>query len=134
MTWCVLFIQWIELYHEAHFAVIREVFKNSGSTRADIWTAIHGQQVREDSAEADLFKMLIRDLSTGGVIRQRRETTYDGHFVKRKSAPRTGTSMMKSAFDDTDPYELTELGSQFVHYTMNEIVPRVGSGWRPASK
>jgi hypothetical protein len=23
---------------------------------------------------------------------------------------------------------LTELGKQFVHYTMNEIVPRVGSG------
>jgi len=129
-----LFIQWIELYHEAHFAVIREVFKNSGSTRADIWIAIHGQQVREDSAEADLFKMLIRDLSTGGVIRQRRETTYDGHYVKRKPASRTGTSMMKSAFDDTDPYELTELGSQFVHYTMNEIVPRVGSGGPAASR
>jgi hypothetical protein len=128
-----LFIQWIELYHEAHFSVIREVFKNRGATRADIWTAIHGQQVREDSAEADLFKLLIRDLSTGGVIRQRRETTHDGRFPKKKPAPRTGTSMMKSAFDDTEPYELTELGSQFVHYTMNEIVPRVGAG-EPAER
>jgi hypothetical protein len=124
-----LFIQWIELYHEAHFAVIREVFKNSGSTRAEIWTAIHGQQVRENSAEADLFKMLIRDLSTGGVIRQQRETTYDGQFVKKKKpAHRTKTSVMKSAFDDTEPYELTDLGSQFVHYTMNEVVPRVAAG------
>lgn len=128
-----LFIQWIEAYHEAHFAVIREVFKNPGSTRATIWTEIHGQEVREDSAEADLFKLLIRDLSTGGVIRQRRETTYDGQFVKRKKpAQRTGTSLMKSAFDDTEPYELTDLGRQFVHYTMNEIVPRVGGGG-PAS-
>jgi len=33
---------------------------------------------------------------------------------------------MKSAFDDSEQYELTELGQQFVHYTMNEIVPRIG--------
>jgi len=27
-----LFISWIDLYHEAHFAVIREIFQNPGST------------------------------------------------------------------------------------------------------
>ena len=32
---------------------------------------------------------------------------------------------MASAFDDEKSYELTELGKQFVHYTMNEIVPRI---------
>ena len=32
---------------------------------------------------------------------------------------------MTSAFDDEKSYELTELGKQFVHYTMNEIVPRL---------
>jgi hypothetical protein len=32
---------------------------------------------------------------------------------------------MKSAFDSEEPYELTELGRQFVHYTMQEVVPRV---------
>ena len=34
---------------------------------------------------------------------------------------------MTSAFDDEKQYELTELGKQFVHYTMNEIVPRIGA-------
>ncbi len=123
-----LFIDWIEQYHEAHFAVIRVIYKQPGSTRAEIWASIHGSQPREDSAEADLFKLLIRDLSTGGVIRQHRETNYVGEFVKRP-ARRTGStsSVMKSAFDDTEPYELTELGKQFVHYTMSEIVPRMAA-------
>jgi hypothetical protein len=34
---------------------------------------------------------------------------------------------MKSAFDDVEQYELTELGRHFVHYTMNEVVPRIGT-------
>jgi hypothetical protein len=29
------------------------------------------------------------------------------------------------AFDEAEPYELTELGAQFVHYTMNDVVQRV---------
>ena len=33
---------------------------------------------------------------------------------------------MKSAFDDQEQYELTELGKQFVHYTMNELVTQLG--------
>jgi hypothetical protein len=123
-----LFIDWLDTYHEAHFAVIRELFRSSGATRYAIWMAIHGQLVREDSAEADLFKMLIRDLSTGGVLRQARETDIQGRFL-RKSAPTTrgaAPRTMESAFEDEKPYVLTELGKQFVHYTMNEVVPRVG--------
>jgi hypothetical protein len=34
---------------------------------------------------------------------------------------------MKSAFDDKDQYELTELGKQFVHYVLNDIIPRLES-------
>ena len=34
---------------------------------------------------------------------------------------------MASAFDDEEEYELTELGKQLVHYTMNEIVPRIAA-------
>ncbi len=126
-----LFVEWIERYHEAHFAVIREVFQHSGATRSEIWAGVHGDQPREDSAEADLFKLLIHDLSTGRVIRQHRPTNYQGQFL-RKTSPRvppgSASPVMKSAFDDKEPYELTELGKQFVHYTMNEIVPRVGEG------
>lgn len=125
-----LFIQWIDTYHEAHFAVIREIYRSPGSTRADIWENVHGTAVREDSGEADLFKLLVRDLSTGSVIRQHRETTGDGRFVK-KTPIRTpkgyGSRVLKSAFDDVEQYELTELGRQFVHYTMNEVVPRIGT-------
>jgi hypothetical protein len=125
-----LFIKWIDMYSESHFAVIREVYKTSnGVTRQDIWESIHGADVREDSAEADLFKLLIHDLSTGHVIRQHRQVDYYGNFIKaqpRKRQPGTASRIMASAFDDDKEYVLTELGKQFVHYTMNEIVPRIG--------
>jgi len=32
---------------------------------------------------------------------------------------------MESPFEDTKQYVLTELGKQFVHYTMNELVSRL---------
>lgn len=122
-----LFIDWLDKYHEAHFAVIREIYQNPGCTRYDIWVAIHEKMVREDSAEADLFKLLIRDLSTGGVIRQARETTDDGRFLRKRSSSKRGRAptTMESAFEETKPYVLTELGKQFVHYTMTELVPRL---------
>lgn len=128
-----LFLAWIDLYHKAHFKVIREVYKNPGVSRGDIWDSISKERPREDSAEADVYKLLIRDLSTGGVIRQQRATDGMGRFLK-KPAGRHSTSsshVMTSAFDDADPYVLTELGKQFVHYTMNEIVPRIAGNGEP---
>jgi hypothetical protein len=124
-----LFVDWLDLYHEAHFAVIRQIYNHPGSTRFEIWDSIHGELPREDSAEADLFRLLIRDLSTGGVIRQERETNVRGQFMRRRPARRMGAlpSTMESAFEETKPYVLTGLGQQFVHYTMNEVVPRIGS-------
>ncbi|MCK9400868.1 MAG: hypothetical protein M0Q51_12880 [Bacteroidales bacterium] len=119
-----LFIDWIGLYHEAHFYIIKEIYQNKRITRGQIWNKIRETKPRENSAEADLFKMLIRDLSTGGVIRQFRETDYYGNFVK-KTSRKPSTSVLTSAFDNTEPYELTELGKQFVHYSMSEIVPRL---------
>lgn len=124
-----LFLDWLELYHEAHFAVIREIFDNPGSTRFDIWSGIYGDIPREDSAEADLFKLLMRDLSTGGVVRQARDVNESGQFVRKRPQRTRGASSpstMESAFEDTKPYVLTELGKQFVHYTMNEVVTRIG--------
>jgi hypothetical protein len=35
---------------------------------------------------------------------------------------------MESAFEDTKHYVLTGLGSQFVHYSMTELVQRLDSG------
>ena len=129
-----LFIDWLDTYHEAHFAVIREIYQDPGCTRFEIWDAVHGELPREDSAEADLFKMLIRDLSIGGVIRQRRATTAAGEFMRKPRRRRAGpaSSTMESAFENTKPYVLTELGKQFVHYTMSEIVPRIESDEGPS--
>jgi hypothetical protein len=122
-----LFIEWIDKYSEGHFQVIRAVYKNPGITRYEIWQQIHGAAVREDSAEADLFKLFVHDLSVGHVIRQHREKDYQGNFMKARRTKSTGptTPYAKSAFDDEKQYELTELGRWFVHYTMNEIVPRL---------
>lgn len=123
-----LFLDWLDLYHEVHFAVIREIFENPGATRFDIWSDLYGEIPREDSAEADLFRLMIRDLSTGGVIRQARDVNELGQFVrKRPQRSRRGSAptTMESAFEDTKPYVLTDLGKQFVHYTMNEVVARI---------
>ena len=73
--------------------------------------------------------MLIHDMSFGRVIRQIRQTTGDGRFLRKPAGRRGAASpIMKSAFDNEEQYELTELGKQFVHYCMEEVVPRVPSG------
>lgn len=53
-----LFVEWIDRYSEGHFRAIRAIYKDVGITRQEIWYQIHGAAVREDSAEADLFKLL----------------------------------------------------------------------------
>jgi hypothetical protein len=123
-----MFIQWISDYSEMHFKVIRWIYKNPGCTRMGIWLGVHGARVREDSAEADMFKLLVRDLSTGSVIRQHRETDYHGNFIPKPRKPRgQSPQTMKSAFEDEEEYELTELGKQFVRYTMDEVMPRIAA-------
>jgi hypothetical protein len=117
-----LFLSWIEQYDEIHFKIIGLLHRTTGLTRAAMWNAIDGRHVREDSRDADLFKMIIRDLSTGGVIRQHRDVTHGGEFLKKpnRASRGQGSTVMKSAFDDTDRYELTELGHLFVGYALDE--------------
>ncbi|MFY9987941.1 MAG: hypothetical protein WAK31_24500, partial [Chthoniobacterales bacterium] len=132
-----LFVDWLRIYHEIHFAVIRHIYKNPGCTRFEIWDAIYGELPQEDSAEADLFRLLIRDLSTGSVVRQDREINQYHQFVRKRPVRRRGTlpATLESAFEETKPYVLTGLGQQFVHYTMNEVVPRiVGAEQRPETE
>ncbi len=116
-----LFMDWISMYHETHFLVIKEIYKNKGITRGQIWRNLNDTQPREDSMEADLFKLLIRDLSMGGIIRQHRATDFMGNYYK-KSTKRPKSGILKSAFDNEEQYELTDLGGQFVHYTMEDVV------------
>ncbi len=128
-----LFLNWLRIYDDLHLRVIRVVHEGQGVTRGYIWEQIHGDNVRESSAEADLFKLMIRDLSTGSVVRQHRDTTHDGRFVARRptTTRRAKSRVLESAFEDTKPYELTELGRQFVHYAMSELVPRLGENTDP---
>ena len=127
-----IFLDWIDRYHESHFAVIREIYKQTDDppTRYDIWVAVYGEPVpRDDSPEADLFRMLISDLNIGRVIRLPRETDYQGRFKRRVRPPRHPSSVtLESAFEDSKPWVLTGLGSQFVHYTMTELVRQIQSG------
>lgn len=118
-----MFVEWIDHYSEEHFKIVRLIYKNPNITRYNMWQQIYGEEVREDSAQADLFKKIIHDLSVGHVIRQHRETDYQGNFISKRRAPKG--SRIKSAFDDEEEYELTGLGIWFVHYTMNEMVPRI---------
>lgn len=125
-----LFLQWIKDYSELHFAVIGKIYNNAGISRGGCWRALGRDHVREDSSDADLFKLLFRDLSTGGIVRQHRETDYAGNFLARQSrrgppAPKGTAKMMKSAFDDEEQYELTALGEQFVHYAMTDVPPKL---------
>ncbi|WP_449396278.1 hypothetical protein [Devosia riboflavina] len=123
-----LFLDWVQRYSELHFAVVGKIYNAQGTTRSRIWADLGKPAVREDSADADLFKLLIRDLSTGGLVRQHREVDWQGNFVKRapQRTPRgQGAKTMASAFDDEDQYELTALGQQFVHYAMTDVPPKL---------
>ncbi|MEO0340592.1 MAG: hypothetical protein AAF242_15455 [Bacteroidota bacterium] len=120
-----LFIEWIKNYHETHFMVIKEIYKNRGITRGQIWRNISQSRPTENSVEADLYKLLIRDLSTGGIIRQHRKTDYHGNFIKKNPVKKSKLSTYKSAFDEIEQYELTEMGQKFVHYTMEDVVTQI---------
>jgi len=126
-----LFIEWIHKYSTLHFTVIGAIYNAAGITRGGIWDKIGKAQVREDSAEADLYKLLFHDLSTGRIIRQHREKDAFGNFLTSPQSPRkdtrnSGPKPMKSAFDREEPYELTDLGQQFVHYAMTDLPPKIG--------
>ena len=112
-----LFIDWIDKYSETHFKVLTEIHRHSetGISRKQIWLNLNNRQQREDSAEADLFKLIIHDLTVGRVIRQYRETDAQGNYLKQKQTI-TQNPTLTSAFDDQKVYVLTELGRQFVGY------------------
>jgi hypothetical protein len=123
-----MFISWVEQYSELHFHVIEAIYNSADITRGGIWRKIGKGAVREDSADADLFKLLFRDLSTGGVIRQFRQRDYAGNFQSktRQARPKgSGPKLPVSAFDDDEGYELTDLGQQFVHYAMTDLPTRI---------
>lgn len=123
-----LYIDWINQYSEMHFQVIGAIYNSGGITRGLIWKKIGKGPVREDSADADLYKLLFRDLSTGGIIRQHRATDRLGNFIAKapqRSPKGSGPKSLVSAFDNQEGYELTALGQQFVHYAMTDLPLRI---------
>lgn len=124
-----LFLDWMKIYSELHLHVIAKIYNQNGITRGEVWRQLGKPDVREDSADADLFKLLFRDLSTGGVIRQHKETDWEGNFIKTSTRGRAQSSdhRSKSAFDESEPYELTELGKQFVHYAMTDLPLKIAA-------
>ncbi|WP_338666814.1 hypothetical protein [Pseudodesulfovibrio methanolicus] len=123
-----LFIDWISKYSEMHFSVIAAIYNSGGISRGAIWEKIGKGPVREDSPDADLYKLLFLDLSTGHVIRQHRPVDAYGNFIKKNPKSRSkgqGSRTLKSAFDYDEGYELTALGNQFVHYAMTDLPLRI---------
>lgn len=123
-----LFIDWTNKYSDFHFQVVGIIWQQGPISRYDIWQEIGRNPAREDSADADLFRLLIDELSQGRVIRQQRATDRDGNFLRKQTVPtRKGEAsrVLTSSFDREKLYVLTELGSQFVSYAMNELVARV---------
>jgi hypothetical protein len=124
-----LFISWIERYHESHFIVITQIYQNQPITRGDIWDRIHPKgRPRDDSAEAGLYSYLIRELSLGGVIHQQKVTNSDGSYLRnhRRSSGNSSSDTLESAFEDTKPYVLTELGKEFVRYVIEGATTQIG--------
>lgn len=122
-----MFIGWIEKYDEFHFLVIREVHQNPNITRRQMWMNIRGDIPTDSSAEADLFKLLIDDLTQGRVIRQVRDIDLQGRFLKkqRQKGNSSDSGIMKSPFDNVEYYELTDLGTEFVSYVMNDLTLQI---------
>ena len=121
-----MFLDWIDSYSEMHFQVIAAIYNAGGISRGEIWRRIDKEPVREDSADADVYKLLIRDLSTGGIIRQHREVDYAGNFIQKPRGKKgSGSGTMKSAFDENELYVLTELGNHFIHYAMTDLPIRI---------
>jgi hypothetical protein len=120
-----MFLEWIDKYHEFHFAVVREVYKEPGLTRFEIWDRIRGNLPQDNSAEAHLFKLLISDLNLGEVIHQAKEVDGDGNYLKQRTVKRNPRRTLQSAFEDTKPYVLTPLGAEFVHYVMSDLAPQI---------
>lgn len=122
-----LFANWIDRYHEAHFAIIKEVYEDPGISKAEIWDAIHPSgRPRDNSADADLYKYLFHELNLGKVVQIQKETNAAGQVFRRPRAPsRPRSPVLDSVFEDAKPQELTELGKQFVHYVMDDVAPQI---------
>lgn len=119
-----IFIDWLDKYSDEHLMLIKELYQAgpTGLTRYELWHRLHSYQPGEDSAEADLYKLLMLDLTTGHIIHQERGKDFHGNFMKAPSKQESAVSAipLSTTFDNSKHYVLTELGIQFVIYIIQE--------------
>ena len=77
-------------------------------------------------AETDIAKIEAGGDAIAHVLADDGKKKYGQFLTKRRQGQQPRKIVLESAFENTKPYELTELGSQFVHYVMDEVAPRVG--------
>ena len=123
-----MFLHWIDKYDELHFKVMATIHnatnqgQSGGISRHDIWLSIYGGEIpRDDSSEANLYRLLISDLGTGEVISQFKESDNMGRIKIKERGSSSTPGYLKSPFDAADPYVLTPLGDEFVRYTMEDL-------------
>jgi hypothetical protein len=124
-----LFVSWIERYHEAHFAVIKEIYQKQSVTKGEIWDNIHpAGRPADNSSEGGLFSYLMRELNLGGVIEIEKEVNYLGQKMRatQRSRRTSGSSTMESPFEDSKSWVLTELGKEFVRYVLEGAITQIG--------
>lgn len=64
--------------------------------------------------------------ATRSALRPRQVTAFAADDRMARVHEDRDARTMKSAFEDSKPYVLTELGKRSVDYTMNEVVQRFG--------
>jgi hypothetical protein len=95
-----LFLQWIKDYSELHFSIVGAIYNSAGITRAGVWEKLGREPVREDSSDADFFRLIFRDLSTGGLVRPHRETDWQGNFLAKQNPEGAATSEGRAAIHE----------------------------------
>jgi len=121
-----LFIDWIEGYHESHFAIMKEIYVNGPISNGEIWDNINPGQNRpkDNSADAKLFSYFIRELNLGGIIERPRDVNDLGQRIrspKQKTISSSAGDALPSIFDESKDWILSELGKEFIQYVMQDV-------------
>lgn len=120
-----LFIDWVEKYHESHFAVMREIYLNQRITKGQIWDNLHPEgRPLDNSAQAGFFSYLMRELNLGGIIHLERTSNAYGQNIKKthhSSSTLSKSETHESPFENTKHWVLSELGKEFVRYVMEDV-------------
>lgn len=127
-----LFVELIDRLNELHFRIIRDIFFNPGISSYELALNLFGGIPQDNSAKADLFKALMHDLNMADLVRQPREADHTGQFVRKTPEKRPkdyeASRYLKTPFDPDKKQILTALGTEFVHYVMEELAPQLEAG------